>query len=64
MVNLEAILFRTINQNTVEPQLSEPNGRHTIWSNKRGVQIDEGNRNSLSVVYQMGDNWKKNHFMH
>ena len=22
--------------NTVEPQLSEPNARHTIWADKRG----------------------------
>ena len=31
---------------TVEPQLSEPNGRHTIGLDIRGVRIDEGNRNS------------------
>ena len=28
---------------TVEPQLSEPNGRHSIGLDNRGVWIDEGN---------------------
>ena len=42
--------------NTVEPQLSEPNGRYTIRSDKRGVRIDEGNRNSRSMGYRVGDN--------
>ena len=41
---------------TVEPQLSEPHGRHTIWSDNRGVRIDEGNRNSRSMGYRVGDN--------
>ena len=41
---------------TVEPQLSEPNGRHTIRLDKRGVRIDEGNRNSRSMGYRVGDN--------
>ena len=41
---------------TVEPQLSEPHGRHTIRSDNRGVQIDEGNRNSPSMGYRVGDN--------
>ena len=41
---------------TVEPQLSEPNGRHTIQSDKRRVRIDEGNLNSRSMGYRVGDN--------
>ena len=41
---------------TVEPQLSEHHGRHTIRSDNRGVRIDEGNRNLLSVGYRVGDN--------
>ena len=42
---------------TVGPRLSEPNGRHIIRSDNRGVRIDEGSRNSLSMVgYQVGDN--------
>ena len=41
---------------TVEPQLSEPSGRHTIRPDNRGVRIDEGNRNSPSVGYRVGDN--------
>ena len=42
--------------NTVEPQLSEPHGRHTIRPDNRGVRIDEGNRNSRSMGYRVGDN--------
>ena len=42
--------------NTVEPQLSEPKGRHTIGLDNRGVWSDEGNRNSQSMGYQVGDN--------
>ena len=42
--------------NTVKPQLSEPIGRHTIRSDKRGVRIDDGNRNSRSMGYRVGDN--------
>ena len=42
--------------NTVEPQLSEPSGRHTIRPDNRGVRIDEGNGNSPSVGYRVGDN--------
>ena len=41
---------------TVEPHLSEPHGRHTIWPDNRGVRIDEGNRNSRSMGYRVGDN--------
>ena len=41
---------------TVEPQLSEPHGRHPIRSDNRGVRIDEGNRNSPSMGYRVGDN--------
>ena len=41
---------------TVEPQLSEPHGRHTIRSDNRGVRIDEGNRNPPSMGYRVGDN--------
>ena len=41
---------------TVEPQLSEPHGRHTIWPDNRGVRIDEGNRNSWVMGYRVGDN--------
>ena len=41
---------------TVEPHLSEPHGRHTIRPDNRGVQIDEGNRNSRSMGYRVGDN--------
>ena len=41
---------------TVEPQLSEPHGRHTIRPDNRGVRIDEGNRNSRSMGYRVGDN--------
>ena len=41
---------------TVEPQLSEPHGRHTIRPDNRGVWIDEGNRNSRSMGYRVGDN--------
>ena len=43
-------------RSTVKPQLSEPNGRHIIRSDKRGVRIDEGNRNSRSMGYRVGDN--------
>ena len=43
-------------KDTVEPQLSEHHGRHTIRSDNRGVRIDEGNRNLLSVGYRVGDN--------
>ena len=32
---------------TVQPQLSEPHGRHTIRSDNRGVRIDEGSLNKL-----------------
>ena len=39
-----------------EPQLSEPHGRHTIRPDNRGVRIDEGNRNSRSMGYRVGDN--------
>ena len=42
--------------NTVEPQLSEPHGRHTIRSDNRGVRIDDGSRNSPSMGYRVGDN--------
>ena len=53
-------IFRKIakhkNAYTVEPQLSEPHGRHTIWPDNRGVRIDEGNRNSRYVGYRVGDN--------
>ena len=41
---------------TVEPRLSEPSGRHTIRPDNRGVRIDEGNRNSTSIGYRVGDN--------
>ena len=41
---------------TVEPQLSKPYGRHTIRPDNRGVRIDEGNRNSRSMGYRVGDN--------
>ena len=41
---------------TVEPHLSEPHGRHTIRPDNRGVRIDEGNRNSRSMGYRVGDN--------
>ena len=41
---------------TVEPQLSEPNGRHTIRSDNRGVRIDERSRNSRSMGYRVGHN--------
>ena len=44
---------------TVEPQLSEPNGRHTIGSDNRGIQMDEGNRNLPYMGYQVGDNRRK-----
>ena len=44
------------NFNTVEPRLSEPHGRHTIRPDNRGVRIDEGNRNSRSMGYRVGDN--------
>ena len=43
-------------QHTVEPRLSEPSGRHTIRPDNRGVRIDEGNRNSPSIGYRVGDN--------
>ena len=43
-------------KSTVEPRLSEPHGRHTIWSDNRGVRIDEGNQNSRSMGYRVGDN--------
>ena len=42
--------------NTVEPRLSEPSGRRTIRPDSRGVRIDEGNRNSPSIGYRVGDN--------
>ena len=42
--------------NTVEPQLSEPHGGHTIRSDNRGVRIDDGSRNSPSMGYRVGDN--------
>ena len=45
-----------MNSNTVEPQLSEPHGRHIIRPDNRGVRIDEGNRNSRSMGYPVGDN--------
>ena len=48
--------LKIIKKNTVEPQLSEPSGRHTIRPDNRGVRIDEGNRNSPSVGYRVGDN--------
>ena len=48
MLSLQAIL------NTVEPQLSEPNGRHTIGSDNGGVRMDEGNRNSPSMGLPSG----------
>ena len=41
---------------TVEPRLSEPHGRHTFRPDNRGVRIDEGNRNSRSMGYRVGDN--------
>ena len=41
---------------TVELQLSEPHGRSTIRPDNRGVRIDEGNRNSRSMGYRVGDN--------
>ena len=41
---------------TVKSQLSELHGRHTIVSDNRGVRIDEENRNSPSMGYQVGDN--------
>ena len=48
--------FDYIEACTVEPQLSEPHGRHTIWPDNRGVRIDEGSRNSRSMGYRVGDN--------
>ena len=45
-----------IASHTVEPRLSEPHGRHTIRPDNRGVRIDEGNRNSPSMGYRVGDN--------
>ena len=42
--------------NTVEPRLSEPHGRHTFRADNQGVRIDEGNRNSRSMGYRVGDN--------
>ena len=41
---------------TVQDQLSEHNGGHTIRSDNQGVQIDEETRNSLPTGYQVGDN--------
>ena len=41
---------------TVEPQLSEPNGRHTVESDNRGIWIDEGTQKSPSMGYQVGAN--------
>ena len=41
---------------TVESRLSELIGKHTIRSDNRGVQIDEGTKNSPSMGYQVGDN--------
>ena len=49
---------------TVEPQLSEPHGRQTIRSDNRGVRIDEGNQNSPSMGYRVGDNRRILCFMH
>ena len=47
---------------SVEPQLSEPNERHTIGMDRRVVRIVEGTRNAPSMSYQVGNNWKKDHF--
>ena len=54
-----AVLHRKMTKSqpyTVEPQLSEPNGRHTIRLDNLCVWIDEGYRNSPSIGYQVGDN--------
>ena len=48
--------FYLFTVHTVEPELSEPSGRHTIRPDNRGVRIDEGNRNSASIGYRVGDN--------
>ena len=42
-------IYIYIHTYTLDPRLSEPNGRQTIWSDNRGVQIDEGRRNSPSI---------------
>ena len=56
-INFSVCMVNNFKQlSTVEPQLSEPSGRHTIRPDNRGVRIDEGNRNSPSVGYRVGDN--------
>ena len=45
-----------IYEDTVEPQLSEPTGRHTIGSDKRGVQIGEMQSCSDENWGSVGDN--------
>ena len=46
----------SINLSTVEPQLSEPTGRHTIGSDKRGVWIGEMESCSDENWGSVGDN--------
>ena len=41
---------------TVEPQLSKPAGRHTIRSDKKGVQIDEMESHMAENLGSVGDN--------
>ena len=41
---------------TVEPQLSEPTGRQTIRSDKRGVRIGEMESRSAENGGSVGDN--------
>ena len=37
----KGIINKKYFEDTVEPQLSEPHGRHTIRSDNRGVRIDD-----------------------
>ena len=43
---------------TVEPQLSEPTVRHTIWSDKWGIRIDEMESRLAENWGSVGDNRK------
>ena len=51
-------LVSSVTQNTYSrTQLSEPTGRHTIRSDKRGVRIDEMESCSAESWGSVGDNW-------
>ena len=49
-VSLQQFAKSSVLEPTVEPQLSEPHGRHTIRSDNRGVQFHQ------SVTHAMQEN--------